>query len=129
MPHSTHNYLFESKILKCADELSQILTGGNRSFIIECNEDGVAQKILFSTSTNSLHSYLEALNRVKTPYIFYDPFDAPEYTWMCWSGIARSTMERLIGSAFEKSDFIPQNRALHELKAEATFPVCWDVMF
>ncbi len=59
-------------------------------------------------------------------YIFFDPFDAPEYTWMEWHGITRQMMEARMGSSFEESDFVPVHGPP---LAEKGFPESWDVMF
>ena len=56
-------------------------------------------------------------------YILHDPFDPPEYEWLEWHAVDRSSMERFIGAAFEGSEFRSANRRT------MAFPADWGVMF
>jgi hypothetical protein len=74
---------------------------------------------------------MEKLRAGGQPYIFLDPFDAPEYTWLEWSNVRRSTMERLMGGPFVESDFVRMVgwRGAPALDPPNTFPETWGVMF
>ena len=134
MPHITQAYAFESKILGFACRLSVYLAGGQKghSFVMVLNAEGAVQTLHFECPADSWHHLTDRMDRDGTPYIFYDPFDAPEYTWISWRQISRSTMERLIGERFQGSDFIKApNPTIQapELKPPGEFPICWGVMF
>ena len=40
-------------------------------------------------------------------YIFYDPFDAPEYLYIAWQNLKQSVFEDLIGRKLTEDDFGP----------------------
>ena len=74
---------------------------------------------------NRLFDLRQKAETLNLPYLFYDPFDAPEYTYLAWHQISQSLMENWIGSSFESTDFI------HRFKNKSldSFPITWNVMF
>ena len=63
-------------------------------------------------------------------HLVYHLFDGPVYTYMAWTGIARSTVERLMEEQFELSDFV-ELRVPGDLKGDAAsvdFPSSWNAM-
>ena len=78
------------------------------------------------------HPIKDELLVSKQPFLFFDPFDAPIYTWIEWQGIARATMERLLGAEFCPADFQsfrPAGATAPALKTQDAFPSTWSVMF
>ena len=63
-------------------------------------------------------------------WLFYDPFDAPEYAWLSWNGIDRPAMEALIGSPLALTPQGWSGNQARELEHPVTaFPAKWGVMF
>jgi len=134
MPHTTAAYGFELKILGFAGSLSAWLAGeeGRQSFVMVFSENGTVRTLQFDCPGGSWHQLTQGLDHAGTPYLFYDPFDAPDYTWLSWRRIERSTMERLIEASFESEDFVKSRHAsarAGNLDPPATYPASWGVMF
>src|SRR5260370_39319502 len=106
MPRATHQFPFEVKVLGFAARLSETLTGEARRFVIVFTEEGTAQTLTFEKAGTLVHDLLAEFNAAGRSYLFYDPFDLPEYCYLAWHNIDRSTMGRLIGEAFQDADFI-----------------------
>ncbi len=132
MPHITQAYPFESKVLAFANSLSGRLAsaGGDRSFLMELDSDGAVRTLRFECAEGSWRTLKASLDRADTPYIFYDPFDVPEYTWLSWRRIDRPTMERLMGECFEDADFQkhPQATSRAPDLISNEYPESWGVM-
>ena len=96
MPHTTHAYPFERKVLGFAQALSARLAGGqgHDSFLMVLNPDGSVRTVRFEYAEDSWHRLTNKLDQTGTSYLFYDPFDAPEYTWLSWRRVERAAMER-----------------------------------
>ena len=132
MPHMTQAYPFEWKVFQFALDLSVLLARDNRTFLMRLGDDGAVRTLQFERPEQSWHDLTRRLTEADESHLFYDPFDAPEYTWLSWHKIERSTMEHLIGHHFEDSDFSKQTMGAHrapDLKPANTFPVSWGVMF
>ena len=132
MPHSTYGYPFEEKVFGYASQLSERLTGRELTFLMTLDFEGVIRALQFEPPKSSWHELTDRLTKADEAYLFYDPFDAPEYTWISWLSIKRSTMERLIGSPFDEIDFGKHSHAVSaapELAPANEFPVSWGVMF
>jgi len=59
-------------------------------------------------------------------WLFYDPFDSPEYIWLAWRNISRDVMEHLLGVSFQAKDFLPNRDGAEIIHS---FPETWEVMF
>ena len=133
MPRVTQAYPFEWKVLGFASSLSSRLAsgGGDRSFLMELDSDGAVRTLQFECPEDSWHALKESLDRADTPYLFYDPFDVPEYTWLSWRRIDRPTMERLMGECFEDADFQKHSHATSRAPNlnSNEYPESWEVMF
>lgn len=133
MPHMTQAYPFEWKVLVFAHRLSEKLAGKPFvSFLMVFDDKGSVRTLQFEHPENGWHILTKRLNESGAVYLFYDPFDAPEYTWLSWSHIDRSTMERLIEHPFEDADFVKEQHATSrapDLKVPNMYPVSWGVMF
>jgi len=106
MPHTTFAYWFEAKVSAWAGDLSQARTGTLRPFLLTLVPDAVGNPFTLDFHDEAVQSVRERHNTGGTPFLFFDPVDAPEYTWLEWQGILRPVMERLLGQAFVDADFI-----------------------
>ena len=137
MTHMTQGYPFEWKVLGFANNLSRRLAGDGCTFLMVLNSEGALRTLQFEHSESSWHDLTQQLKEADESHVFYDPFDAPEYTWISWHNVERPTMERLIGKHFDGSDFAKSSAppaphpayAAPELEPVNTFPVSWGVMF
>ena len=78
------------------------------------------------------HAIKDELVDSNHAFIFFDPFDAPIYSWIEWQGIAPTTMERLLGAEFCPADFQsvrPVGAKAPASNAPNSFPSSWSVMF
>lgn len=132
MPHMTQAYPFEWKVLGFAASLASKLAGrGHHSFLMMVDGDGSVQSLQFECPEDGWHKLTAKLDEAGASYIFYDPFDTPDYTWMSWRNIDRSTMERFIGNRFGDADFVKAEHSASqapELNPLNTYPASWGVM-
>lgn len=133
MPHSTQAYPFEWKVLSFAAGLSTRLTGRDfQGFVMALDEEGGARAVSFEPPEGGWAGITGEMDRAGTPYLFYDPFDGPAYTWLSWKGIDRTVMERLLGEPFADGDFTtsaPPSSRTPALDPPGQFPSAWGVMF
>lgn len=129
MPRTTAAYPFEGRIWSAlqrrfAGLLS--LHDEGASLLVELSSSGEHRARVFSPDTPA--SGLAARDeseRGGAAHVFLDPLDdGREYVALSWSGVERSTMERLIGESFETSDFVHFRTA-----ARTDYPSSWSVMF
>mgnify|MGYP001392111205 CR=1 FL=1 len=127
--------MFEGKVKGFASHLSVHLTGveeWGQTFLMVLNADGTVRTLHFECLEGGWLQLTERLDQAETPYLFYDPFEGPEYTYLSWRGIDRSTMERLIGGRFEDADFVKvpgSSSRAGDLKPPNKYPETWGVMF
>ncbi|MBS0213269.1 MAG: hypothetical protein JSR26_08860 [Proteobacteria bacterium] len=135
MPHATNAYPFEWKILEFARSLSARAAGGDgqHGFLLTPTAQGAMQTLRLDCPDGSWRPLAEALDRVETAYLLYDPFEPDEYTFLRWQRIERATMEALVGCAFEETDFHPAAwphvKQPRDGLPTLQFPACWEVMF
>jgi hypothetical protein len=126
MPRTTVSYVFEWKIHAWA----QRLRGGD-GFVALLGAAGDIVRVVegdhasFGNRCVS-HAIMEDVTGGQARWIFYDPFDAPEYAWLQWKGVPRATWEELLGASFVAEDFQGFGR-VHDAVGE--FPIAWGVMF
>lgn len=125
MPRTTFAYGFEWKIHGWA----QRLRGGD-GFVALLGENGDVVRVVAAERTSGercgSHAVMTELTGGAARWIFYDPFDAPEYAWLQWQGVPRATWERLLGERFAAEDLLGFGRARGPL---GEFPADWGVMF
>lgn len=126
MPHTTFAYPFEWKIHAWAQRFR-----GGAGFLALVGEVGEfvrvveADRVSFGNRCVS-HAVKEAETRGAPRWIFYDPFDAPEYAWLEWQGVPQIMWEWLLELPFAPEDL----RAFRgEAAALAEVPAAWGVMF
>lgn len=123
MPRSTVKYEFEFKVLEWASNFSFRLTDENVEFLILFDSDGAIRGVLFSETSKRFRS--ESTNSINKSF-FYDPFDAPEYTFIQWENLNRKILERIVGHQFSEDDL--NTRFSNENRLEE-FPNSWKIMF
>lgn len=124
MPHSTFAYPFEWKVGAWAGALSQAHMGTLRPFLLTLVSDTAGYPFTLDFQAEAVQQARERYTPIDTPFLFFDPLDAPEYTWLEWSGFPRATMEQLIGQAFDDVDFISLKDGRQQ-----PYPETWSVMF
>lgn len=138
MPRSTFAYLFELKVLERASGFAETMytlkKGQNKDSTLVEFETGQSFLLIFQNQEWSLynedqeHSLRDLMDHAKEQalsYLFYDPFDAPEYTYVSWQNLSQSLLEDWIESPFEPNDFV--NRQNNKILNP--FPATWGVMF
>ncbi len=124
MPQATCEYQFEWKIFNWAKHFSRILTGHyHYAFFIVFTGNGLTKKIVFGDHPEEFdRKELEALQQEAFSWLFHDPFEGPEYTYVQWQNVDRRTIERLMGAGFEPNDFVSDDKTIE-------FPTSRGVMF
>ncbi len=124
MPHATCKYQFEWKIFNWAKDFSSILTDHSHyAFFMVFTENGLTKKVIFGDRPETFdRKELEALQQEASCWLFHDPFEGPEYTYIQWQKVDRRTMERITGANFEPNDFVSNDKSIE-------FPTSWGVMF
>ena len=118
MPRSTYSFAFEMKILM---GLGSLFDGERVVSIRTLEGDWLHHK---ESALEIREAWREELYKRDTPHVFYDPFDAPEYTYISWHRITKQEMEGLIGQKFLPRDFYGKGDQKRE-----EFPLSWSVMF
>lgn len=126
MPRSTYRYPFEEKVLGRAGRLSEQVGGSDRAFLMVLDGDGAVRSLEFGPAVDDFRTAVGREHHAGGAYLFYDPFDAPEWTYLAWRGVDRTTMERWVGAPFEVEDFLSRFDARG---AAIDFPSDWSVMF
>ncbi|MGD2135118.1 MAG: hypothetical protein PVF27_03115 [Gemmatimonadales bacterium] len=124
MPESTIQFPFEHKIFMWLDAKSAMERPGDpQTFVLRLYEDGSPGELLFDKPEGGWHSYRDRLKEEGRPFVFFDPFDYPEYGWFEWHGVDRAAMEGLLGEPFAADDFVsPKNGE------RIAYPSDWGVM-
>ena len=132
MPRATSRFQFEWKVFDWAYHLSDIMSVENHCFLMVLDPEGVVRQLLIGEDElNYDREVWGPLMESGGCWLFYHPFDGPVYTYIAWTGIARDTLERLMGERFEQTDFV-ELRVLGSPHAESEsmdFPSSWNVMF
>ena len=123
MPHSTVKYPFEGRVLSGLAALGeQLLNSSDQGFGYVATFDAEARMVSWYPETS--YSNFRDFRSDKTPCLFYDPFDQPEYRYISWNSISKQHMERILDIKFEDNDF---KEFFGERIIE--FPDSWGVMF
>jgi hypothetical protein len=125
MPHATCEFGFEWEVFRWCGGFSNRMTGKDyKAFFIALDESGSVTQLVFSDTKSFGFERKETVRSDCTAWIFYDPFDAPEYCAIEWGNVHRETMERLMAKQFSEDDFISE-----KTKARMEYPASWFVMF
>jgi len=121
MPRSTAQYVFERWVLAWAlnfrAEAGFLVLFGPEGELLEVHEADTAQ---FGNRLVS-HERKDRLTQSHPSWLFFDPFDWPEYAWLQWNQVPRATLEQLIE---------PWAKLFRPEKGEPQkLPESWGVMF
>ena len=126
IPHATQAYGFEAKLFGLASRLAghhRPGAGASRhAWLFLPGPHGELE--VLTPSHSEVHGLCERLRHEGRAYLFWDPFDFPEYAWLEWHKLDRTTAETLLGGPFEESDFINTRDRSHR-----DWPPSWNVMF
>jgi len=71
------------------------------------------------------HELKERVVQKHASWMFFDPFDWPEYAWLAWHQVPRATLEQMLGEQGEQ-----WRKALSEhAEVFKDLPESWGVMF
>lgn len=126
IPHTTSQYGFAFLLEHWADDLSRRITGGLHRFLLLFEQGAPQVLMLDDYITKQIgDGYVAELNRRKnTSWLFFDPFDYPEYCFMSWSNLEQKTVEGLLGEQLRDKAF-ESKRSGNVIK----WPSSWQVMF
>ena len=101
------------------------------TFLLMFDGKGNVTSMNFMPPPPGWHEQCKALEASETSYLFYDPFDPPEHTWISWDGISQAIMERVLKSNFSCEDFVrfPHATTRSGELQNLAFPESWGVMF
>jgi hypothetical protein len=134
MPRATYSYPFEAMVYAFTCDLAErlVASGGQATFLLMFNNEGRIIPVNCTPPTMGWHEQCKTLQSTGTPYIFYDPFDAPEHTWLSWFNVSQTMMERIIKQNFASEHFVRSSHPARPCSGElqgSGFPQSWGVMF
>lgn len=94
MPRSTSKYSFEYSVFEGCSKLAHKIWGNStRGFGFTALIDANGKIVLFKSNNLDGDQKSEYSGFGK---LFYDPFDAPEYTFIEWKNVTRKMMEKAL---------------------------------
>jgi hypothetical protein len=122
MPRSTVKHAFEHGLLGWA---SQFRAGDG--FLAVFGPAGTITEVYVGEADQSgkrlvSHELKERITQQHSSWMFYDPFEWPEYAWLQWNQVPRAALEQMLGEPWRKA-FGASAESLKEL------PETWSVMF
>jgi hypothetical protein len=98
MPRSTAEWPFEFRLLAWAD--GHCLGTG---FLLTLDADGREEGLVEGSGESALvdRALVDAVKVTGARYVFFDPFDKPEYAWLEWRDFPQHVFERLLGEPLE----------------------------
>lgn len=121
--------MFEFKVLQFAGGLATRF-GGKRepaSFLMALDTDGSLLTLSFDPPQDGWSKWMERMKASEMSYLFLDPFDPFEYTWLEWHRIPQTLMERMMEKPFEPADF--DSIMTKDNRGRLPYPETWGVMF
>lgn len=127
MVHATDQFEFEWQLWKWASGFARRLTGhGHTNFLVRLDDDQCVTHIELGQpggAEGERPPWEEELETLPA-FIYWNPFDGPEYQALSWRNIERDTMERLAGVKLGLG--IAATLRPHE---PVEFPTSWQVVF
>jgi len=107
MPHATAAYLFEYKICGALAAFSVAQFGGDielpeHGFLMLLDDSGQLQRLVEKQDEAAFASGREG----SEPFLLFDPFEAPQHTYIQWRGLSQGQIENLLHVELSESDFI-----------------------
>ena len=122
MPRSTVRYAFEHGLLAWAGQFR-----GGDGFLAVFGPGGNVTEVYVAEAAQSgkrlvSHELKERITREHTSWMFFDPFDWPEYAWLEWNQVPRATLELMLGEPWLKA-------LAASAEGPKELPETWSVMF
>jgi hypothetical protein len=115
------NYQFENNVLLWAFSFCERMTGTtSRAFIILLSPNGAAGAVYFGQEDGPAPQSFRTLMETNESWVFYDPYDLPEWCWLGWKNLQHATFKRLTGE-------FPRDMAGNQALGE--FPTTWGRKF
>ncbi len=101
MPHTTARFLFEHRICGALAHLSARLFGDagdrpRRSWALRLDAQGHLREVVHPGGERTLHEVLEGWRTDEVPFLFFDPFEPDEYTFIAWHRVSSAALERIL---------------------------------
>ena len=124
MPRATVAFPFEWTVVEAAHRQASAMggTADGTAFLLLLDAGGDAIGVKCGEAATTLAGELA---EGAAPFVLFDPFDAPEYTWAEWRGLPRAVVERWLGRALHAPDFV----SFRDGTTLPAFPETWHVMF
>jgi hypothetical protein len=130
MPHTTMGYQFEGRImlrLGLIADKAHVPSDDFHPFLLLLRPSGRIWHVLWGKQNAD---EMKQLREKEPSYVFVDPFEPMEQTWVEWRNVSRANMEQLIGEEFQEGDFVRSQFATKAADLpEEKFPTTWGVMF
>lgn len=107
MPRTTARHAFEFAIHGWALRLRD-----GDGFLALLDDTGALVRVIEADHTSFgnrcvSHPVKDAVVAGEPRWIFYDPFDAPEYAWLSWEGVSKDMWNRLLADPFDPGVDVP----------------------
>src|SRR5437868_2341965 len=122
MPRSTVKHAFEHGLLGWASQFR-----GGDGFLALFDPAGTITEVYVGEAAQSgkslvSHELKDRITQKHASWMFFDPFDWPEYAWLEWHQVPRATLEQMLDEPWRKA-FGSSSESLKDL------PETWSVMF
>ena len=129
MPHATHEYPFEWRVLSAVSSrlsaLHELADEGASSLVRLDGRSSQRFDVQIGLEPEELFKQLDELRTHGRPHLAIDPLDdGREYRFLSWGGVPQQLMEAWVGGAFAAADFVS-----HKSGASRDYPESWGVMF
>jgi hypothetical protein len=122
MPRATARYAFEHGLLAWAQRFRE-----GDGFLAVFGPTGQIVEVYVGEATGSgkrlvSHELQERVARENPRWMYFDPFDWPEYAWLAWNEVPRATLEQMLDKDWMKAFGV-------STKGPEELPESWGVMF
>jgi hypothetical protein len=103
MPHATFRYRFEWKLLEAATAFGAERQGSaarGHGYALIADAQGKSLAYFPESDASDFRERYDSAPHA----LLYDPFDAPEYTYLAWKGLDQAALRSLLGLQLESSD-------------------------
>ena len=123
MPRATANYPFEGKVWSGLVGLGDHLLGrSGEGFGFTATLDDAGR--LTAIYAEEVDPDFRKRFKEAASSLFYDPFEGPVYTYIAWTNVPRTVMQRLLKIDFQREDFTGRDGQVLD-----AFPASHGVMF